>query len=87
MVSLLRIKCLKKLRILFSLTVIMVIITVFVNADPDNATFFRDDMGLVNVDLNKVSFDGVNFDNYNPETDDHVGLVAWCNGYTQHKTS
>ena len=41
--------------------VIMVIITVFVNADPDNATFFRDDMGLVNVDLNKVSFDSVNF--------------------------
>ena len=67
--------------------VIMVIITVFVNADPDNATSFRDDMGLVNVDLNKVSFDGVNFDDYNPETDDHVGLVAWCNGYTQHKTS
>lgn len=67
--------------------VIMVIITVSVNANPDNATFFRDDMGLVNVDLNKVSFDGVNFDDYNPETDDHVGLVAWRNGYTQHKTS
>ena len=67
--------------------VILVIITIFVNVDPDNATVFNDDKGLVNVDLNKVSFDGVNFDDDNPETDDHVRLVTWCNGYTQHKTS
>ena len=87
MISLLRTKCLKKLRILFSFMVILVIITIFVNVDPDNATVFNDDKGLVNVDLNKVSFDGVNFDDDNPETDDHVRLVTWYNEYTRHKTS
>ena len=56
---------------------------VSVTADSDNVTFFSDDMGLANVDLNNVSLDDDNFDTDNPETILHVRLMAWCNRYKQ----
>ena len=52
---------------------------VFVNADFDNVTLSSDDMGLINVN------DGVNLDSDDPETINHVGLMAWCNRCKQHK--
>ena len=41
---------------------------VFVHAESDNAIFFSDNMDLVNVYLNTVSLDDVNFDDDDPET-------------------
>ena len=49
----------------------------FVNTDSD-VTFLKDDMGLVNVDLNNVSLDDDNFDD-DSETIIHVKLMGWCN--------
>ena len=49
---------------------------VFVNANYYNITFFSDDKGLVNVDLNNVSPDVDTFYHDNPETIIHVRLVA-----------
>ena len=46
-------------------------------------SFFSDDMGLVNVDLNKVSLDDVNFDNDDPET--NVTFMPWYNRSKQYK--
>ena len=54
---------------------------VFVNANYDNVTFFRDVKGLVNVDLNNVSPDDDNFYHDDPETIVHVRLVACYNRY------
>ena len=59
---------------------------IFVNGDSDNVTIFSDDMGLVNVYLNNVSLEDVNFDNDDPETIIHVKFMVWCNRYKQHKT-
>ena len=53
---------------------------VFVSADSDIVIIFNDDMGLVTVDHNNVSFD----DDY-PETVVYVRLMAWCNRYMQCK--
>ena len=58
---------------------------VFVNADSDNVTFFSDDVGLVNEDLNKFSLDGVNFGDDDLETIICVRLMAWFNRYKQRK--
>ena len=58
---------------------------VFVNADSDNVTFFSDDVGLVNEDLNKFSLDGVNFGDDDLETIIFVRLMAWFNRYKQRK--
>ena len=62
----------------------MKIYIVFINAYFD-VTFFSDDMGLVNVDLNNVSLNKDNFDDDDPETVTHVRLMTWCNGQKQHK--
>ena len=51
---------------------------VFVNADSDNVTFLRDDMGL-------VSLVDVNFNDDDTETIIQVRLMAWCNRYKPHK--
>ena len=58
---------------------------VLVHANSDDVTFFSDDMGLVNVDLNNFSLDDDNFDIVYPETIIPVRLMASCNRHKQHK--
>ena len=53
---------------------------VFVHAESDNAKFFSDNMDLVNVYLNTVSLDDVNFDDDDPETIIiYIRLMDRCN--------
>ena len=52
---------------------------IIVNKDSDNVTFFSNDIGLVNVDLNNVRLDDVSFDNYGPEIIIHARFNAWYN--------
>ena len=40
---------------------------IFVNVDPDNGTFFSDDMGLNLIYLNNINLDDDSFDGYDPE--------------------
>ena len=54
--------------------------------DSDIPTFFRDDTGINNIDLNNINRNGDNFDEADPETIIHVRLMAWCNKYKQRKT-
>ena len=42
-------------------------------------------MGIIIVNLSKINLDGVNFDEYDPETAIHVRLVALCNIFKQRK--
>lgn len=42
-------------------------------------------MGIIIVNLSKINLDGVNFDEYDPETTIHVRLVALCNIFKQRK--
>ena len=58
---------------------------VFVNEDSDNVTFFRDDMGLIVIYLNKINLDDDNFDDDDSETIIYVRLMSWCQGYKQRK--
>ena len=43
-------------------------------------------MGILNVYLYNINLDHVNFDEDDPEAMIHVRLMAWPNGYKQHKT-
>ena len=52
---------------------------IIVNKDSDNVTFFSNDIGLVNVDLNNVRLDDVSFDNDGPEIIIHARFNAWYN--------
>ena len=58
---------------------------VFINTDSDHVTSFSNDMGLVNVYLNNVSFDDINFNDNDPETIIHVRIMTSCNQYKQCK--
>ena len=42
-------------------------------------------MGIIIVNLSKINLDGVNFDEYDPETTIHVRLAALCNIFKQRK--
>ena len=50
---------------------------VLFNEGSDNATFFSDDMGPINVDLNNVIHDDDSFNDDDPETIIHVSFSAW----------
>ena len=58
---------------------------VLVNADSDNVTFFCNDMGVGNVDLNIRSLDYNTFDDDDPGTIILVRLIAWCDRYKKCK--
>ena len=49
----------------------------------DIVTFFSDDMVLNTIDHNNINLDNDNFDNDDPETNNHVRLMAWCIQTTQ----
>ena len=59
---------------------------VFVNPDFNNATFFSDDMGLANIDLNNNDDDDDEDDDDDRETIIHVRPMGWCNRFKQPKT-
>ena len=42
-------------------------------------------MGIINVDLNNIILDHINFDEGDPETMIHVRLMAWRNRCKQHE--
>ena len=57
---------------------------VFAIVDYGNVMGLIDDVGLVNVDLNNVSFGDVNFDDEYPDDYPniiHVRRIAWFNRY------
>ena len=51
------------------------------NEDSGNVTFSRDAMGILNVDLNNINIDDVNFDKDDPKTIIHVKPLAWRNKF------
>lgn len=60
---------------------------VFQDIDSDIATFFSIlDIDLTNIKLENINLDDDKFDDYNPETINHIRLMACYNGYEQHKT-
>ena len=58
----------------------------FVNADFDITLFLRDDVGFNIIDLSNINFNDDNFDEDDPETINHVRLMAWFDRYKQHNT-
>ena len=44
--------------------------------DSDIVTYFSSDMGLNTINLNNVNLDVDNFDDYDPETINHVRLMT-----------
>ena len=49
---------------------------VFGDIDSDIVTFFSNDIGLNSVNLNKITLDDDNFDDYEPGTNNHVRFMA-----------
>ena len=47
--------------------------------DSDIVTYFSSDMGLNTINLNNANLDVDNFDDYDPETINHVRLMTWYN--------
>ena len=42
-------------------------------------------MGTLNVDLNNINLDDINFDEDDPESIIHVRLMTWCYRFKQRK--
>ena len=59
---------------------------VFQDIDSDIATFFSIDIGLTNIKLENINLDDDKFHDYDPETTNHIRLMACYNRYEQHKT-
>ena len=61
---------------------------VFGDFDSDFVTFFSNDMGLNSITLdNNINLDHNNFDYCDPESNNHVRVMAWYNRYKQLKAS
>ena len=59
---------------------------VFGYIDSDIVTFFSNYIDLISIKLNNNNVDDENLDDCDPETFNHVKLMAWHNRYKQHKT-
>ena len=58
----------------------------FQDVDSNIITFLMDDMGFNTIDLNNINLgDDNNFDEDDPETINHVRLMAWPNRCKQQK--
>ena len=54
----------------------------FYNEDFDNVTFIANQRLLLALDLDKINLDNDNnFDEGDPDTIIHVGLLAWCSNF------
>ena len=51
----------------------------------DIVTLVTNGIVLNSINLNNINLDDVNFDNYDPETINHISLIAWYNRYKQCK--
>ena len=51
------------------------------NTYSDVVTFNSIEMGHNATDFKNINFDNDNFDEDDPETIVHVGLMTWCNRY------
>ena len=71
LISLLQVKWLKSLIILYSPVVIY-----FFNENPGNVIFSSDEIGILIVDLNNINFDDYNFDEDDRETTTGDRLMA-----------
>ena len=58
---------------------------VFGYIDSDIVTFFSNYIDLISIKLNNNNVDDENLDDCDPETFNHVKLMAWHNRYKQHK--
>ena len=59
---------------------------VFGDIDSDIVTFFGNYIGLRNLKLGNIKISDNSFDHYDPETINHVRLMAGYNTYMQHKS-
>ena len=55
----------------------------FDDIDSDIVTFFSNEIGLESINLNKINLDDSKFDDSDPETINHVRLIAWYNKFKQ----
>ena len=58
----------------------------FFDEDSGNVTFSSDEMGILNIDLNNINLNDVNFDGDFPETIIHIRVMAWHNKLTTRST-
>ena len=57
----------------------------FFNEDFSKVNFFVNEMGILSVDLDKMSLDDDNyFYAHDPETIIHIRLLAWCNKFEKN---
>ena len=49
----------------------------FFDEDSGNVTFSSDEMGILNIDLDNITLNDVNFDGDYPETIIHIRVMAW----------
>ena len=57
----------------------------FLVEDSGNVIFCSDEIGILNIDLNNINLDCVNFDEDDSETMIHVRFMAWNNKLEQRK--
>ena len=55
----------------------------FFDKNYGNATFCSEEKGILNVDLNEITLNDVNFYENDPETMIHVRLMVYCNRLKQ----
>ena len=58
---------------------------IFDDIESDIVAFFSNNIGLNSINLNNINPDDDDFDNFDPETINHVRLMAWYNRYKQRK--
>ena len=49
-----------------------------------DVTLFSNDIGLISINHNNISLDDDNFEDYDPETINHVRVMTWYNRYKSH---
>ena len=57
----------------------------FFDEDFSKVTFFVNQMGILDVDLDIINDDDNNIDEDDPDTIIHVRLLAWCNKFEKRK--
>lgn len=58
---------------------------IFDDIESDIVAFFSNNIGLNSINLNNINPDDDDFDNFDPETINHVRLKAWYDRYKQRK--